>query len=71
MHKSNTTNHTTIITTRRAAAAAAATTTTTEQAGDILGNTNNPRGIAGVRSPILKKKSTCHIYIYITLSSNG
>ena len=33
------------------------TPTTAEQAGDILGNTNNPWGIAGVRSPTI-------IYIY-------
>jgi hypothetical protein len=41
MHGSNTTNHTTTITTT--------TTAETEQAGDILGNTSNPWGIAGVK----------------------
>jgi hypothetical protein len=44
MHRSNTTNHTTTITTTTTT-----TTAETEQAGDILGNTSNPWGIAGVK----------------------
>jgi len=37
-----------------AAAAAGAAAATAEQMGDILDNTNNPWGIAGVRSPTIR-----------------
>ena len=39
--------------TRRTRRTRTPTPTTAEQAGDILGNTNNPWGIAGVRSPTI------------------
>jgi hypothetical protein len=47
----NFTNLTTLTSTTTATATE--TATATKQAGDILGNTNNPLGIAGVRSPTI------------------